>query len=83
LTRQSNQSACQRKGFFAREAFALQSRQNHGLQNVTPLRSLKAHASATIAMPYPARGPELFCRLSAEAVSLTGDGNANYVLKIL
>jgi hypothetical protein len=40
-------------------AFALQIRQNRGLQNVAPLRSLQAFASATIAMPFPALIPTI------------------------
>jgi hypothetical protein len=52
-------------------AFALQIRQNHGLQNVALLRSLCPTASATIAMPLPRTSPPLFCLILAEAVLLT------------
>jgi len=52
-------------------AFALQISQNHGLQHVAPLRSHLAAASATIAMPFPAHWPSLFCLISPEACLLT------------
>ena len=53
------------------KAFAPQTRQNHGLQNVAPLRSHIAFASATIAMPLLALKPYLFCLISPEACLLT------------
>jgi len=57
------------------KAFALQIRQNHGLQNLALLRSRIARASASIAMPFPAHSPALFCLISAEAILLTGSYN--------
>jgi hypothetical protein len=55
------------------KAFALQISQNHGLQNVAPLRSRVANASATIAMPFQRTMPLSFCLISPEAVLLTGE----------
>jgi hypothetical protein len=46
--------AVSRKASLPHRAFALQISQNHGLQNVAPLRSRQADASTTIAMPFPA-----------------------------
>jgi hypothetical protein len=44
--------AVSRKASLPHMAFALQINQNLGLQNVAPLRSRPANASATIAMPF-------------------------------
>ncbi|WP_426671291.1 hypothetical protein ACPPVU_08650 [Mucilaginibacter sp. McL0603] len=45
--------AVSRNASLQHRAFALQISQNRGLQNIAPLRSHQADASATIAMPFP------------------------------
>jgi hypothetical protein len=52
-------------------AFALQIRQNHGLQNVAPLRSLYPTLQQLLLCPFRRTGPPLFCLISSEAVLLT------------
>ena len=53
-------SACQQKGFFPHLAFALQISQNHGLQNVAPLRSLKAWLQQLLLCPIRPAGQLCF-----------------------
>ena len=63
--------AFSRKASLPTRPLPCKSGKNHGLQNVAPLRSLWAFASATIAMPLPRSWPPLFCLIAPEAVLLT------------
>jgi len=56
------------------KAFALQIRQNHGLQLFARLRSRNPYASAKLAVPLQPHRPAWFCPLSPEAYLLTGKG---------
>jgi hypothetical protein len=66
---QKKQKCFQQKGFFAARAFALQSGQNHGLENLPPASPLPPHASAKNPYALPAAPPTMFCPLSPEASS--------------
>ncbi|NHA04998.1 hypothetical protein G7092_14400 [Mucilaginibacter sp. HC2] len=68
----SNQKSSQHKCFFARKAFTLQSRQNHGLLNLTPTSFAHSHASARFANA-PAAAPPVIV-LPAFARSCSADG---------
>jgi hypothetical protein len=68
VTKKSSQQKC----FFALPAFALQIWQNHGLQNIALLLSLKADTRQNLLCPFQCSRPPLFCLILAEAVLLTG-----------
>jgi len=68
------QKAVSREASLPHEAFALQIKQNHGLQLFCPTSF--AHFPALqqkLAMPFQPHKPPLFCPLSSEAVLLTGE----------
>jgi len=53
-------NACQQKGFSSHWAFALQIRQNHGLQNAALLRSLHPALQQLLLCPSNAQGHHCF-----------------------
>jgi len=57
----------QQIGFFAAQAFTLQSNQNHGCNYFAPLHSRLPLLLQKLAKPFPTLGPPLFCLLSPEA----------------
>jgi len=77
----SNQKGCQQKCFFAAQAFALQSGQNHGLQLFCPTLFAPTPAlQQKLAMPLQPHSPSLFCPLSPEAYLLTRGRISNHVI---
>jgi hypothetical protein len=61
------------------KAFALQSRHNHGLLNLASTSFTPSDASATFANAPPGTRANVLCRLSSEAVLLTGNINQYFV----
>ncbi len=71
-----------RKASLPQRVFALQINQKRGLQNVAPLRSPLANASATVGMPCQRSGPPSFWLISPEAFLLTAKLSSLLVLQI-
>ncbi|WEA00831.1 hypothetical protein [Mucilaginibacter sp. SJ] len=70
-----NQKSSQQIGFFAAQAFALQTGQNHGLQLFCPASpALSPCFCKNLLCPCSRTRPPLFCPLSPEAYLLTGLG---------
>ncbi|MDN3549688.1 hypothetical protein [Mucilaginibacter aquaedulcis] len=61
----SNQKGFQQRGFFAAQAFTLQSSQNHGLLNLTSTSFAHCPASARFANAPPNTQANMFCLLFA------------------
>jgi len=63
-----------RKASLPPRAFALQIRQNDGLQNLALLSFAQSPRFSKYCYALPAHGPALFCLISPEAFLLTGRG---------
>jgi hypothetical protein len=75
LDQKVTKNQVQQKGFFAARGLCPANQAKPGLQNLAPLRSLLALASASIAMPLQPHSLPSFCLISPEAVLLTKSRN--------
>jgi hypothetical protein len=79
VTKKSSQQI----GFFAAQAFALQTGQNHGLQLFCPAAlALSPRFCKNLLCPFLRSRPPSFCSLSPEAYLLTGTFFIYYINEV-
>ncbi|MCQ6957449.1 hypothetical protein [Mucilaginibacter aquariorum] len=80
LDRKEAKDQVGKKASLPHKAFALQTRQNHGLESFALLRSLIAPPFSKISYAPATHRPPSFCPLSPEAVLPTGEDEKKILL---